>query len=327
MAGHLRLLLILCQLTGIYSISKVSVKAGDSITIPCPYQSRYTNRVKYLCKGYFWESCSFAVKTNKPDRSGKFSISDDKNEGIFTVTIKSLTATDTDYWCNVEINHGADHGEYFQLVVTGKPSLYVDRQEIKGYIGDDLAIRCYHGSSGKMQWCTLGRNCVTGPRGKIDGKEVTINSTIPHVSTVTMSKVTRQSSGWYLCVQGDLQMPVHVTVTERPVIMTSTPLFTSGSGDGETAQHSSVLLMSLIIPLSLLIVVVMVTLFIFLMLKKQRTRNSQSPNMATSSCGSDGDVLYSSVLIKTKPQKDEAKGQVKAQDEHLTYSTLKNSHS
>ncbi|XP_058508083.1 uncharacterized protein LOC131474301 isoform X2 [Solea solea] len=326
MAAHLRLLLILCQLTGIYSISKVSVKAGDSITIPCLYQSRYTNRVKYLCKGYRWDSCSFAVKTNKPDRSGKFSISDDKNEEIFTVTIKYLTTTDTDYWCNVEIDHGADYGEYFHLVVTGKPSLYVDSQEIKAYIGDDLAIRCYHGSSGKMQWCRLGRNCVTGPLGKIGENEVTINSTIPHVSTVTMSKVTRQSSGWYLCVQGDLQMPVHVTVTERPVITTSTPLLTSGSGGGETAKHSSsVLLMSLIIPLSLLIVVVMVTLFIFWILKKHRTRNSQSPPMAVSPCGSDGDVLYSSVLI-TKPQKDEAK-RVKAQEEHLTYSTLKNSHS
>uniref|UniRef100_A0A3Q0SN73 Immunoglobulin domain-containing protein n=1 Tax=Amphilophus citrinellus TaxID=61819 RepID=A0A3Q0SN73_AMPCI len=102
----------------ITTVNKVSVTAGKSVSIPCLYESRYMNHVKYLCEGQDWNFCSYAVKTNKPDRSGKYSISDDKMEKIFTVTINQLTNKNTDYWCVVEINGGSDHGESFQLLVT-----------------------------------------------------------------------------------------------------------------------------------------------------------------------------------------------------------------
>uniref|UniRef100_A0A3B4ZDZ8 Immunoglobulin V-set domain-containing protein n=1 Tax=Seriola lalandi dorsalis TaxID=1841481 RepID=A0A3B4ZDZ8_SERLL len=99
----------------VITVSKVSVKAGDSITIPCRYGSEYMDHVKYLCKGSHWKFCSYAVKTNQPRSSGKFSISDDKKQRIFTVTIKDLTNTDTDYWCIVEINGGADDGHFMKI--------------------------------------------------------------------------------------------------------------------------------------------------------------------------------------------------------------------
>uniref|UniRef100_A0AAZ1WZV6 Immunoglobulin domain-containing protein n=1 Tax=Oreochromis aureus TaxID=47969 RepID=A0AAZ1WZV6_OREAU len=105
----------------ITTVHKVSVEAGKSISIPCLYESQYINHVKYLCEGYYWTSCSDAVKTNKPDPSGKYLISDDKKQNIFTVTINELTDKDTDYWCVVEIDNGPDHGQYFQLlVISGK---------------------------------------------------------------------------------------------------------------------------------------------------------------------------------------------------------------
>lgn len=111
---------VFALVAGIHSIDTVSdvpVKTGASISIPCRYDSRYISHVKYLCKGYYWSSCTYAVKTNKPS-SGKFSISDDKQQRIFTVTIKDLTDQDTDYWCIVEINGGPDVGRYFHLSVT-----------------------------------------------------------------------------------------------------------------------------------------------------------------------------------------------------------------
>uniref|UniRef100_A0A8C4GVY1 Immunoglobulin domain-containing protein n=1 Tax=Dicentrarchus labrax TaxID=13489 RepID=A0A8C4GVY1_DICLA len=118
--------LCICIVAGIHNIttvSEVSVKAGDSITIPCLYESKYINHVKFLCKGYTWTSCSYAVKTNQPS-SGKFLISDDKSQRIFTVTINDLTDEDTDYWCAVEIDEGSDVREYFHLSVTrGKRDL------------------------------------------------------------------------------------------------------------------------------------------------------------------------------------------------------------
>ncbi|XP_047190659.1 uncharacterized protein LOC118283615 isoform X5 [Scophthalmus maximus] len=121
MAVHLSLLLILSGLTGIHSMTtvrKVSVKAGDSITIPCPYDSEYTNRIKYLCQGNKWPYCSVAVKTNQPGRLGRFSISDDTKQRIFSVTVKDLYYTDTHFWCVVEIDWGKDVAESFLLSVT-----------------------------------------------------------------------------------------------------------------------------------------------------------------------------------------------------------------
>ncbi|KAK2824370.1 hypothetical protein Q5P01_021545 [Channa striata] len=138
MAVHLSLFLILTGLTGVHciiTVSKVSVKAGDSITVPCLYESKYKNYVKYLCKGSRWSSCSYATKTNQAHRSGKFSISDDKTQRIFTVTIRDVMAQDSHYWCAVE-KTGPDDGQYFLLSVSsGTSSLYVDHQNVPAFIG------------------------------------------------------------------------------------------------------------------------------------------------------------------------------------------------
>lgn len=108
-------------LAGVYSIitvTKVSVKAGHSISIPCLYDQKYINYVKYLCEGYRFRSCSFAVKTNR-QISERFLISDDKRLKIFTVTIQNVTEGDTHFWCAVEVNGGIDVSSYFQLSAKG----------------------------------------------------------------------------------------------------------------------------------------------------------------------------------------------------------------
>ncbi|XP_037637660.1 polymeric immunoglobulin receptor-like [Sebastes umbrosus] len=356
MTVHLSFLLIITGLTGIHTIitvSKVSVKAGDSISIPCLYGSQYMNHVKYLCKGYYWDYCSIAVKTNQPRSSGKFSISDDKEQRIFTVTIKDLTDEDIDYWCNVEITNGPDVGEYFHLSVNrDTPSLYVDHQEITGFKGGNITINC-HGNSGEIAWCRPGVYCVTTSSGSIDGTRVTINANVPNVFTVTMSGLRTESSGWYWCLKGDLQMPVHVTVTEQPT--TNKP---STTVQGE--QHSRsvpVDLMHFIIPLSLLFFVVMVTLCIWFMFKRHKRTKAESSATTTAqeevtysivkkkrrtSAPAEEEVTYSNVthMRKTSVKRSEAKSDVdvmyssvdtvkqqtvqpvEAKDEDVTYSRL-----
>uniref|UniRef100_A0A8C4ELK5 Immunoglobulin domain-containing protein n=1 Tax=Dicentrarchus labrax TaxID=13489 RepID=A0A8C4ELK5_DICLA len=210
---------------GIHSVttvSKVSVKAGGSISIPCLYEPEYTHHVKYLCKGYTWELCSYSVRTDQPDSSGKFSISDDKQQRIFTVTINNLMMKDSSfyYWCAVEINVREDERKFFELsVTTGWPQLFVDHQEITGFNGEHVTIHGSYSNTGEIEWCRLGRSCVKKPSGSIDGTRVTINANVPKVFTVTMSGLRTESSGWYFCTKGGLQMPVHVTVKERPTFM------------------------------------------------------------------------------------------------------------
>ncbi|XP_035981950.1 uncharacterized protein LOC118557064 [Fundulus heteroclitus] len=185
-------------------------------SLPCLYESQYRNHVKYLCEGYYWSSCSYAIKTDSQG-SEKYSISDDKIQTIFNVTINHLTVKNTDYWCAVEINGGSDVGQYFQLsVTTGTPSLYVDNQEVTGFIGEDVTINCHYRTSREMKWCKLGRDCVVGATGSIDGATVIINTKEKSVFNVTMRGLMPRSSGWYYCDNGNFQMPVHLTVTARP---------------------------------------------------------------------------------------------------------------
>uniref|UniRef100_A0A673CD52 Immunoglobulin domain-containing protein n=1 Tax=Sphaeramia orbicularis TaxID=375764 RepID=A0A673CD52_9TELE len=104
----------------ISTVSYVTVEKGGSISIPCFYESKYTDNEKYLCKGCKWKICSYEVKTNQYN-STKYLISDDQNQGVVTWTINDLTEEDTDcYWCVMEINHRPDNGKCFNVRVTGK---------------------------------------------------------------------------------------------------------------------------------------------------------------------------------------------------------------
>ncbi|XP_054456772.1 uncharacterized protein LOC129092780 isoform X1 [Anoplopoma fimbria] len=341
----LRVLLIITGLTGIHSIttvSKVSVKAGKSISIPCLYDSKYRKHVKYLCEGYSWRSCDYVINTNEHN-SGRISISDDKIQRIFNMTVNNLRNEDTgDYWCAVEINDGPDIHEYFHLSVTsGTPNLYVDHQEITGSKGKDITINCYYRNRGKKSWCRLGSSCVTtGSSGLIDGTKVSVNAKDRNVFTVTMSGLRTESSGWYQCVKGDLQMPVHVTVTEPTVTepSTTTTLATTSTTLSPTTesvnltsvfadrtlttvqdeqQSGSAKLKKFIIPLSVLVFTVMLTLFIWFMLKRHKQTKSASSAMTEA----EEEVTYSKVehIRNTSNQRTKAE-----RDEDVTYSSVVN---
>uniref|UniRef100_A0A3B3XPL8 Immunoglobulin domain-containing protein n=1 Tax=Poecilia mexicana TaxID=48701 RepID=A0A3B3XPL8_9TELE len=248
------------------TINKVSVKAGASVSIPCSYDGKYKNHVKYLCKGYVWSSCTYEIRTDSRRETGKYSISEDKSQRIFTVTIKQLTADDTYYWCAVEINNGADIGQRFLLsVTTDKPILTVAHQNVIGYIGDKITIHCSYRNSGGVGWCKLGSTCVT-VSGNIDGTAVTINTAVSNVISVTMSGLKSESSGWYYCVKGDFQMPVHLTVTVKPTgkYYHYLLIWNSNNNVRLSSFHP---LMILAIPLSVLIFIVIVALSILFVLR------------------------------------------------------------
>ncbi|XP_063347935.1 polymeric immunoglobulin receptor-like [Pelmatolapia mariae] len=334
MAAHLIILLLFSVLKGLHSIttvSKVSVKAGQSISIPCLYETKYQNHVKYLCEGYYWMSCRYAVKTNEADPSGKYSISDDKKQNIFTVTINQLTNKNTDYWCAVEINGEVDDGVHFKLsVTTGTTSIYVNHQTITGYIGESITIRCHHSNSGEMRWCRLGRNCVTGSSGSTDGTTVTTHMRDPYVFTVTMSGLRLKDSGWYWCAEGDIQIPVYLNVTEK--LPLNTIMISTTSTDSRTTHGSETIIKMeqwnnstvvenkenrdsfvpriLIIPLNVLISIVIVVLFIWFILRhKQRKADSSVTPMA------EEEIIYSDVRPK--------KRSLAKVDKEVTYSDVR----
>nr|XP_029134332.1 uncharacterized protein LOC109988575 isoform X1 [Labrus bergylta] len=336
MAAHLSALLIFAGLTGIHSVttvSKVPVRTGGSISVPCFYESKYRNHAKYLCQGYRWSSCSYTVKTNEPRRSGRFSISDDKQQRIFTVTIDRVTLSDSHYWCIVEINNGADDGKRFQLSVTaGRPLLSVDYQEVTGFIGGDVAIRFTYSNRGEIRWCRLGGSCIKEPHGSIDGTRVTIDLKNPDVFNVTLKRLRAESSGWYYCAKGDVRMPVRVTVKERPITTTITtteittqltnislqPVNHTSAFANTTSEKQSErgpdYLLRFIIPASVLIVIVLVALIFWCVLRQHKLKKAQSSAAAKA----EAELTYS-VISHRRPNMEK---QDPAPDEHVTYSTL-----
>ena len=96
------------------------------------------------------------------------------------------------------------------------PSLYVDRQEITGFKGENITISCHYGGTGKTQWCRLGGLCARRSRS-FRGTRMNISEkSNDQVFNVITSGLTMESSGWYWCNNEELQMPVRLTVTEKP---------------------------------------------------------------------------------------------------------------
>ncbi|XP_071022575.1 polymeric immunoglobulin receptor-like isoform X2 [Oncorhynchus clarkii lewisi] len=320
MAPHLLLVLrILFFLTGVSdtqsvsTVSHVSVKQGGSITIPCLYNQKYRNNVKYGCRGYNWLGCSTVVRTDHPKTSGKTSISDDINQLVFTVTMTNLSLSDSDYyWCIVERKSNADDGDRLQISVTpGTPELYVDQQQMTGVVGGSVTVLCYYSSQGSTGgWCRMGGSCVAvGLSRALDGTFVKLvqeqrETTNGYVLMVNMSGLMMKNTGWYRCEKGKLHMPVHITVNQPTTTQSTTTISPSVTNrdnvvtNENTDEKPQSLLEVLFIPLSLLVVLIAVTLVTLKMLRKHKDKKSkdQPPNTTVQSSDSEQNITYSTVL-------------------------------
>ncbi|KAK1173907.1 CMRF35-like molecule 3 isoform X2 [Acipenser oxyrinchus oxyrinchus] len=70
---------------------------GGSVSIQCDYDQYYKDHEKYWCKRKDWSAC--IIQRNED----KVSISDNKTQGVFTVTVRRLEKGDEDqYWCAIE---------------------------------------------------------------------------------------------------------------------------------------------------------------------------------------------------------------------------------
>ncbi|XP_037321292.2 uncharacterized protein LOC119214023 [Pungitius pungitius] len=349
--------LILAALMGIHSeivtVGEVSVKAGGSISIPCLYDQIYKNHVKYLCKGWKFWSCSIKVETTKEKKnitSGRFSISDDANQKIFTVTINNLTDEDiqSQYWCAVE-KRSYDVKKELQLSVTttGVPSLYVDQQEISTFERGSVTVRCRCENPSKIQWCKLNGTCVTDGPGSIDGTTVTINASVSNVFSVSMSGLRTKNSGWYFCVNENFAMPVRVTVHELPATTATTISPKTARTSPTTTQHSSLCTSAkphtahptnstlngtlgehtsftkVMIITTTLILLLLVFLMAFFgwrtMIRISKTKPERSDRTLGSQIGSDADTHYATI---DDTQHAAAQHQKNIPEGSVTYSTI-----
>ncbi|KAG9329951.1 hypothetical protein JZ751_028522, partial [Albula glossodonta] len=225
------------------TVSSLTVQAGGSVTIPCHYDERYEHHVKYWCKGYHWNYCTPIVRTDSPQRKGGVSITDDPAQQVFTVTLSDLQVNDSDtYWCAVELDGILEGGAKLNLTVTtGTPDLSVEKNRVSSFVGKSVSIRCRYGDSlqGKQRkWCRIGDQISCLEAGAVE----TSQNSIIQISddnigqfNVTVRELERSNTGWYWCAAGDLQIPVHIYVSN---LRTDSPQRKGGvSITDDPAQH------------------------------------------------------------------------------------------
>ncbi|KAJ8339661.1 hypothetical protein SKAU_G00342940 [Synaphobranchus kaupii] len=159
------------------------------------------------------------VRTDSPKVKGETSITDDPTHHVFTVTIKKLKTEDSGYyWCAVEMKDYSilDEISYLHLSVTaGTPGLWVDQQEVTGVEGGHVSVLChYNEPNSRKSGCRAGGSCVEVSSGKSGRSEIKDVSS-KKVFIVTMRELNREDTGWYWCAAGKLQIPVHITVTQK----------------------------------------------------------------------------------------------------------------
>ncbi|XP_071235769.1 polymeric immunoglobulin receptor-like isoform X3 [Salvelinus alpinus] len=351
MDNHLSFLLLFLIFYRVSAGRHVSVQAGGSITIPCSYDQYYINHVKYWCKGYDWNRCSSVVRTDHPKSTDRASISDYIAQRVFTVIMTDLEPEDSNtYRCVVEINGGIDSMiQWFYLSVTpGTPELYVDQQEVTGVEGGSVTVHCYYSNSGDMKWCRMGGDGVSGYSGTLNGTSVTLKRTSEAnnrtVLTVTMSGLKMENTDWYWCRVGELEMPVHITVsqqtaTQRTSKMSSstqdpTPQQPSASPTAESVQTDNTSqgaegnmeevhqrsVKVLLISLGMLVVVTAGILVTWKMCRKHK--DNKAKDQTTNNSVSDDpeqDITYSTV---THTRETAQQDPFPEADDDVTYSTV-----
>ncbi|XDV16719.1 hypothetical protein PO909_016303 [Leuciscus waleckii] len=185
---------------------------GGKVEIRCPYESRYEEQNKYLCRG----ECpvlnkDIPVESGSPAKDRRFSLTDDRTTRIFTVTITDLRTEDQGkYWCSVRTGLGT-YDKYTEINLEIKPVLACETTEIltfTGYEGGKVEIRCPYESGYEEQNKYLCRG-----ECPVLNKDIPVESGSPakdrrfsltddrttHIFTVTITDLRTEDQGKHWC--------------------------------------------------------------------------------------------------------------------------------
>ncbi|XP_037387026.1 polymeric immunoglobulin receptor-like [Pygocentrus nattereri] len=206
------------------TLKNLAVKRGGSLTFPCFYDEKYKSNHKYWCKGQDWLLCKIVAYTNT---SGRTSVTDHPTQNMFTVELNSLQDSDSGYyWCAVEISDGSDDGDYVYLTVSSDPAVSVINSRVSGQEGGSVSVQCLYRAEYKnkhIKWCRFkDKRCFLWGRTDTSQNSVVLVSDDRKESvSVEMRGLQKSDAGWYWFSAGDVEVPVHLTVTERPSTTTA----------------------------------------------------------------------------------------------------------
>nr|XP_029518774.1 CMRF35-like molecule 3 isoform X2 [Oncorhynchus nerka] len=97
-------ILSLLKASSLSGPSEVKSVVGETVHVSCQYHQFNRDKVKFWCRGYHWYFCTVIIRSDQPKHlTSDVQILDDKNLGLFTVSMKGAKAEDSGwYWCAIE---------------------------------------------------------------------------------------------------------------------------------------------------------------------------------------------------------------------------------
>ncbi|KAK2919256.1 polymeric immunoglobulin receptor-like isoform X1 [Channa argus] len=189
------------------SSTTVQSYEGGSVSISCPYDSRYQSNLKYICRGNQPSTCrQQAAVTSDNKRNRQFSLTDHRSTS-FTVTITSVTQKDSGlYLCGVQRNTGLD--VFSAVVLEVKENRCCDSSTtVQSYEGGSVTISCLYESQyqSNLKYICRGNQpstcwqqaAVTSNNKR--NRQFSLTDDRSRSFTVTITSVTQKDSGSYLC--------------------------------------------------------------------------------------------------------------------------------
>ncbi|XP_044201631.1 polymeric immunoglobulin receptor-like isoform X1 [Thunnus albacares] len=118
---------------------------GGSVTINCNYSRAEESNVRYLCREDEKLNCRNMIETHSSNytKRGRFSLTDNKQQRVYTVTISGLTKADAGrYKCAMENSSFITCSTEVHLHILNWDD--VKSEEISGGTGDTIQIQCYY---------------------------------------------------------------------------------------------------------------------------------------------------------------------------------------
>ncbi|XP_076838293.1 polymeric immunoglobulin receptor-like [Brachyhypopomus gauderio] len=309
------------------TLKHVAVKSGESVTIPCFYNKSYESNKKYWCHGYSWSSCTIVSYANT---YGSTSVIDHPTHNMFTVELNRLNTDHSGwYWCAAEIGDQSvlDDKDYLYLTVSAAPEVSVLGSRVSGEEGSSVSVQCLYSAAyqnKQKQWCrSTDWSCYTvGRTHTSQNLAVWIREGIRSFN-VEMTGLKKSDAGWYWCSVGDVQVPVHLTVTDALTVtttVTKTPdikktsirdvnphttpvtpsenLKNTTNNDWTTAKYGTIMTVWLPVAVGLGLLVILVILTCTLkhrQTRKENLRGSSNTADTSSPVQIHTDVIYCSV--------------------------------
>ncbi|XP_037546427.1 polymeric immunoglobulin receptor-like [Nematolebias whitei] len=183
------------------NVTKVQGVEEGSVSIICPYESKYQNNLKYMCRGNQRSTClQQALITSNTRHNGRVTLNDDKKSNTFTVTVLNLTLEDSgSYLCGVQRETGLDDFSAAELEI--KEWCCVKSKNIKGTLGRPVTLQCSypHEHRNNRKFICKGERRSSCEAVTMDQDRFTLHNISSSFFSVTITKLEAGDAGTYWC--------------------------------------------------------------------------------------------------------------------------------